>query len=145
MFTIELCYLAGARRDVVSDDMRVLMVHGAERHRPGRSKHPLDPRAQAMELVDRYKRAHVKYELKPGDLCVEKTGMGIFDDSPVLIFWRVLDPAVWCDRKIMKDFIKKEWCNGVNCLIGRLDDDANRVYFVPHMIEFLEPYVEAKQ
>lgn len=125
----------------MSDDLRVMMVQ--PRQAKSR-KHPLDPMAQAMELTDRYKRARLKHDLKPGDLCVEKAGLQFFDDGPVLILWRVLDPDDWCDQQIMKDYIRKEWSNGVNCIIGRLDDDAHRVFFVPHMIEFLEPYVEER-
>lgn len=100
------------------------------------------PMAQAMELKSRWERAQVHHDLRPGMLCVEKQGIGVFPDVPVLILWRLLDSADWFDRQIMKDYIGKEYMSRIDCIIGRLDEEAVRLYFIPHALELLEPYTE---
>lgn len=110
------------------------------RRRRHRGDHPIMPMAQAMELEDRWKRAQVDHNLQPGTLCVEKPGLGMFPDRPVMILWRKLDTDVWFDRLIMKDFVRESHANRVDCIIARLDNEANTVFFLPHSMELLEPY-----
>ena len=89
--------------------------------------HPIDERAQAMELRDRYRRAMVKTPFEPGALCREKRGMGGLTTARLVIFWRWLDPADTQDARIIEDSVTKRLVNRTDCVVGFLDRDGDLV------------------
>jgi hypothetical protein len=97
-----------------------------------RKAHPLHPDAQGMELQDRYNRAQVKADLKPGDLCREKAGMGVLAHSPVMVLWRWLDTDDQQDSWIVKDWVENHHTNRIDCLVGYLSDDGRDMVIMPH-------------
>jgi hypothetical protein len=116
------------------------MIPMPPRRRKPRERHPIMPLAQAMELRDRYDRAQIKHDLKPGMLCKEKAGLAYFSDAPVLILWRMLDTAEWLDRQIIRDYVRENAISRCDCIVARLSDDSTHINFVPHTLECLEPY-----
>jgi hypothetical protein len=116
---------------------------GGERKRNEKREHPVQPLAQAMELTARYQRAKIAYAVLPGMLCVEKSGMAMFPDKPVLMLWRMLDATDWLDQVIIKDCIDRLSISRLDCIVARLSDDADHITFCPHDTELLEPYHEA--
>jgi hypothetical protein len=89
------------------------------------SPHPIDERAQAMELRDRYRRASVSAQLEPGMLCREKRGMGFLKRSPLVMFWRWLDPANEQDAAIIDHNVRERTMHQVDCYIGFIDGDGD--------------------
>jgi hypothetical protein len=97
-----------------------------------RETHPVHPEAQSMELRDRYMRAQVKADLKPGDLCREKAGIGMLVHAPILILWRWLDMKDRQDRLIVKDWIENHHTNRIDCMVAFLSDDGRDMVIMPH-------------
>lgn len=89
--------------------------------------HPIDPRAQAMELRDRFRRAGILTPLVPGMLCREKRGMTMLRIPLVVMFWRWLDPADAQDAVLIKDTVQKLRVSRIDCIIGFLDSDGDLV------------------
>lgn len=88
-------------------------------------EHPIDRRAQAMELRDRYRRAIQPAKLEPGMLCREKMGVGILKRRPLVMFWRWLDPDNANDRAVVKEVLTVRAAADLDCLIGILDVDGD--------------------
>ncbi len=111
------------------------------RRRPKQDRsHPVHPLAQAMELADRMKRLVWVNTFEPGQLCKEKAGLSIFNDSPILVYCRPLSMNDFQDREIVRDYIQKHIINRIDCIVGRLHDDSQCVMFLPHWTALLEPY-----
>lgn len=87
--------------------------------------HPIDPRAQAMELRDRFRRAATDPALAPGMLCREKRGMGMLKRAPLVMFWRWLDPADAQDAVLINQDMMKHYRSRADCLIGFIDKDGD--------------------
>ena len=104
----------------------------------------IDPRAQAMELRDRYMRCTQPSTLKPGDLAKERLGCAIFTDNPMLILWRLLDWNDPNDKEIARDHINRYRVNRLDCMIARLPGDGH-MQITPHELARLEPYEEGSE
>lgn len=87
--------------------------------------HPIDPRAQAMELRDRFRRAGILTPLVPGMLCREKRGMAMLKRDPLVVFWRSLDPADDQDAVLIEQALQKRYASRIDCLVGFLDNDGD--------------------
>lgn len=88
------------------------------------NKHPIDERAQAMELLDRFRRADAPAGLRPGDLCREKRGIHTLAMAPVLVFWRSLDSSDPQDALIIRDAVKHRHVLRVDCMVGFIEPDG---------------------
>lgn len=89
--------------------------------------HPIDPRAQAMELRDRFRRAGILTPLVPGMLCREKRGMAMLRRDQLVIFWRWLDPADVLDATLIDETVQKRHVSRIDCLIGFLALDGDLI------------------
>lgn len=120
-------------------------------------RHPIDRRAQALELRNRWDRAFglrvghppppfEPYGLVPGSLCLEKEGLGRFDHAPLLVVWRPMDPKDWQDRLIVRHWIETMGTvDRIDVFVGMLDDDdAHTVSVAPHALHLLRAYEPGK-
>ena len=100
-----------------------------------------DMLAQRLELRDRFARYHAAHVFAPGDLVAEKEGLGTIRDGErtALIYWRDLDPTDALDAAIIEDFAQHQHTNAVDCMVGRLPDDAASVVIHPHDSSRLRP------
>lgn len=99
---------------------------------------PPHPLAQAMELRQRFAAAQVKHDLKPGDLCREKTGLGVFDPPRLAMFWRWLDTRSYFDRCAIAEFVKEHMAASADCIIAFIADEGG-IFFHPADSQRLEP------
>lgn len=90
-----------------------------------REKHPIDPRAQSMELRDRYDRAHQPCSVKVGDLCQEKRGLRTLIMEPVLILWRWLNLTDQQDMAYVAHAQKHRNASSLDCVVAFVDDDGD--------------------
>ena len=107
--------------------------------------HPLHPLAQIMELRSRFQSAKVSHDLKEGDAVREKEGIGILNGRPPVMLWRLLRFDNFADREIIRSAVPHRILPTVDCLVGRISDDAVCVLFIPHYTAFLEPYTPPEQ
>jgi hypothetical protein len=104
--------------------------------------------AQAMELQLRFaaymKDHHLTSRVGPGNLVVEKHGLGFLDlaqkERVVWMFWRWLDPSNPVDLIIIGDAVKSQFVTDVNCIVGAVSDDNGSVVYRPHDAAQLEVY-----
>jgi len=102
------------------------------------------PAAQAMELRSRWEAARQTSDLKPGDLCVDKPGLGSlrkeYRGSVIYIVWRMLDPDDWLDREIVLRHVGRGTAgiDRPDCLIGDVSDGDGVVAIRPHQLSQLE-------
>lgn len=89
------------------------------------TEHPIDRRAQAMELRDRFRRAMRAAKLEPGTLCREKSGLGILKRRPLVMFWRWLEIGRATDEALVKYTQTQRAAADTDCLIGILDADGD--------------------
>jgi hypothetical protein len=87
--------------------------------------HPIDPRAQAMELRDRFRRASMTTKLEPGILCREKRGMSMLKVPSLILFWRWLDPADVQDAAIIAKAVSQKHIFRTDCMVAFLDTDGD--------------------
>jgi hypothetical protein len=87
--------------------------------------HPIDPRAQAMELRDRFRRAMVSTQFEPGMLCIEKRGMALLRSPQLVVFWRWLEPTDVQDAAMIADSVEKSLVHRTDCIVGLLDHDGD--------------------
>jgi hypothetical protein len=107
------------------EGLQGLMAAFADSQDDAPQTHPIDERAQAMELRDRFRRAQITPALKPGMFCREKRGMTILKTERLILFWRWLDPADTQDELIIANSIHKKIVNRTDCMVGFLDHDGN--------------------
>lgn len=100
--------------------------------------------AQAMELSLRWQEAHKPSDLKPGDLCREKRGLGStrppYRTKRLLIVWRLLNLDNWIDQQHIEGLLKQSSAgtDRPDCLVGILTDDGSAVGIVPHQLSQLQ-------
>lgn len=114
-------------RIIAEGPLRELMsaMSGSQEEQP--KDHPIHPLAQAMELRDRFRRAHVKAALEPGMLCREKPGMAALKTSRLIIFWRWLKPEDTQDALIIEDAVANKAVNCTDCMVGFLDHEGDLI------------------
>lgn len=88
------------------------------------ASHPIDERAQAMELRDRFRRAMIRTALAPGVLCREKRGMGILAHAQPVMFWRWLDPADAADMAMILHGLETWRVHRIDCVVGLIVPDG---------------------
>jgi len=105
------------------------------------------PAAQAMELCARYQSAQELHALRPGDLCVEKDGLGSMRQENrgrcILIVWRLLDLSNWMDQKLVERFLSYNLAgtDRLDCVVASVDGGVLTVY--PHQLALLRKWEEA--
>jgi hypothetical protein len=104
------------------------------------------PAAQAMELRARWQSAQESISLRPGDLCVEKDGLGSGGegtrDRRLYIIWCLLDPNDWLDRELVSRFLAHDLAgvDRLDCIVAKLDGPVVTVY--PHQLALLRKWEE---
>lgn len=92
--------------------------------------------AQRMELLSRWQSYNEPQNLKPGDLVVEKDGLGRKKPSSrgtiLMMVWRMLDPHSPYDAALIEQWLAEYPSNRLDCLVAWLTDDAVAVIFEPH-------------
>lgn len=114
-------------------------------------RHPIDRRAQAMELVSRWERVHgtvvptsragERDPLYPGDLCLEIEGVHRYRHAPLLIVWDRLRFWNWQHRLIVRDWHAKFNSVPLDVLVAELHFKAFTVTIIPHSRRMLRRYV----
>ncbi len=109
------------------------------RHKAAAANHSTsrpDMLAQRMELERRWDLYREPQDLQPGDLVLEKEGLGMLDPKlrqvTMLLVWRLLDPADPLDQAVATDFAKRFYGSAFDCIVGWLNDDATSMLFLPH-------------
>lgn len=105
----------------------------------GKRERPIRPlvEAQILELQRRYTDyVSSSADLVPGDLVVERDGMGVLTNEArkdvVLILWRTLDEHDWQDRELIKDWIAEHEVNRLDCILAYVDADGGGLTFMLH-------------
>lgn len=107
-----------------------------------------DMRAQRLELWARFDAYNKQHRFTPGGLVAEKDGLGIIKQSGggrALIFWRALVPSDPLDKIIIRQQVKRQRINRVDCIIASVefaDDGTSAVLFVPHDSACLRPLTD---
>ena len=104
--------------------------------------HSIVPEAQAMELLDRWRRGTEVSTLVPGDLAVEKAGIGYLPKDSLVIIWRLLDMNHAQDKAIIQDWHRTRVSERVDCMIGAITTDppGRTIVFQPHTLAHLEKW-----
>lgn len=103
--------------------------------------------AQAMELRDRWERWNVPSDLKPGDLVMERPGLGSrkphFRKNELLILWRMLDPTNPVDQMHIEQAIQRgnSGTDRQDCMVGSLEEHGICVNIYPNELRHLERWV----
>lgn len=120
------------------------MAEDAEEPAP---KMPL-PEAQAMELRLRWESWCQPSDLVPGDLVVEKRGLGSTKPQHrrerIMIVWRVLDAENWQDQAMIERHFEHNLAGSdrFDCIVGELQENGAVVSLRPHELRQLERWVE---
>lgn len=114
-------------------------------------KHPIDRRAQAMELVARWERvhgttvptprAHAQDPLYPGDLCLEIEGVHRYRHAPLLIVWDRIRFWNWQHRIIVARWHERYQTVPLDVFVAELHPRAFTVNIAPHSRCMLRRYV----
>lgn len=126
------------RQNPMAAMMEMVSAHEAnEKH-----VHPLSAEAQIENLRSAWAHYTAPKSFKPGDLCRDRDGLGTFNDDPVLLFARMLNPANEQDRVMIDDATRSQRWNKVDCIVARGHGEGTITFFV-HDSDLLEPLTEA--
>lgn len=94
--------------------------------------------AQRMELRSRWEAFNRRDDLKPGDLVMEKPGMGFLKpehtSTHVFMLWRLLDMGDPIDRMICRDWVENHVVDTLDCLVVHISDGGHSLYWQPHSL-----------
>lgn len=98
--------------------------------------------AQAMELRGRWESAQTQARLVPGDLCMEKHGIGArkaaYNKAQLAIFWRLLDFDNAADQMHLKRHMKRAGiADRPDCLIGVLSEGDQSLMLIVSQVSHL--------
>lgn len=100
--------------------------------------------AQLMELHARVESMCADHDLKPGDIVVEKEGLGMFQDHcrqnmPMMIVRR-LDMSRDYDRQLAMRQAFEDKLDVLDCVVAWVDDDGSRLLFQCHCMGMLRKF-----
>ncbi len=125
-------------------NMREMMAAMSGRAGDTSSARP-DMRAQRLELLGRFERYGEPHEFAPGQLVVEKDGLGIINQSNggrALIFWRHLEPSDAVDASIIEAANLGRFQSRIDCLVATAEtgnDGTAAILFAAHDSARLRP------
>lgn len=100
--------------------------------------------AQVMELQQRWIAYNSHYTLKPGDLVVDKHGLGSLKpklrDTYVFILWRMLDLSSYVDQQLVDLWVHAGViANNYDCVVAAIGEDGE-IEFSLRELAALQPW-----